>query len=73
MAKRDSTPTRPTYDEISALAYQMYEEEGRPHGRDQEHWHQAELLLMTRTLQSTSGAKLMANKSSRLNQAQARA
>lgn len=29
-------------DEIARIAYRLYEEEGRPEGRDQDHWHRAE-------------------------------
>lgn len=34
-----------SYNEIAAMAYQLYEEEGRPHGRDQEHWFRAEEIV----------------------------
>ena len=30
---------------VQALSYQIWEREGRPHGRDQEHWFQAEVEL----------------------------
>jgi len=30
---------------VQALSYQIWEREGRPHGRDQEHWFQAEAEL----------------------------
>jgi hypothetical protein len=26
---------------VARLAYALWEQQGRPHGRDQEHWHQA--------------------------------
>ncbi len=29
-------------DEIARKAYRLWEEEGRPEGRDKAHWHQAE-------------------------------
>ncbi len=32
---------------ISARAYQLWEEEGRPHGRDGEHWARAAAELVT--------------------------
>lgn len=35
----------PTYAEISALAYQLYEEDGKPHGQAEIHWHRAVDLL----------------------------
>ncbi len=31
-----------TKDEIAKRAYAIWEEEGRPHGRDYDHWHRAE-------------------------------
>jgi Protein of unknown function (DUF2934) len=30
---------------ISIRAYQLWEQEGRPHGRDQAHWFEAERAL----------------------------
>lgn len=45
MAKKINTGTNPSETEIAALAYQLFEQEGRPHGRDMEHWLEAELLL----------------------------
>jgi hypothetical protein len=39
-------PTRePTFAEISALAYQLYEEDGRPEGEAENHWRRAEEIL----------------------------
>jgi copper chaperone CopZ len=35
----------PTYAEISALAYQLYEEDGKPQGEADQHWHRALDLL----------------------------
>jgi hypothetical protein len=29
------------HDEIAAIAYRLWEDDGRPDGRDQEHWHEA--------------------------------
>jgi hypothetical protein len=34
---------------VEQRAYKIWEEEGRPHGRDQEHWHRAERDLAGRT------------------------
>jgi hypothetical protein len=31
----------PPHDQVAALAYALWEQEGRPHGRDREHWHRA--------------------------------
>ena len=36
----------PTPDEIAMCAFAIWEKEGRPHGRDVEHWLQAEAQLM---------------------------
>jgi DUF2934 family protein len=47
---------------ISVRAYQMWEQEGRPHGRDQAHWFEAERQLQNSEsavpmdLRSTSNA-----------------
>jgi hypothetical protein len=35
----------PTYAEISALAYQLYLEDGRPQGEAETHWHRAVEIL----------------------------
>lgn len=48
MSKKNKEASRPTCEEISALAYHLYEQEGRPSGRHVEHWLQAELLLNMR-------------------------
>ena len=37
----------PTSDEISFCAYLIWEHEGRPPGREKEHWFQAETQLLT--------------------------
>lgn len=36
----------PTPEEIAVRAYHLWEEEGHPVGRDQEHWHRAERQLL---------------------------
>jgi hypothetical protein len=38
-------PTMPTTDAISALAYEYWQAEGCPHGKDMEHWLKAEQAL----------------------------
>jgi hypothetical protein len=46
-------------EEISQLAQKYYDEEGRPEGRDKEHWHRAEQEIRSRDGQpsdSTSSA-----------------
>lgn len=30
---------------IAALAYKLWEEQGRPHGKSEEHWHHAARLV----------------------------
>lgn len=40
-----SRSAAPTHDEISARARQIWERNGRPDGRDEEHWFQAEREL----------------------------
>ena len=36
---------RPTHEEISCLAYQLFEREGRPNGRHLDHWFNAESMV----------------------------
>lgn len=35
----------PLEEDIARLAFRYYEEEGRPEGRAEEHWHRAEQVL----------------------------
>jgi hypothetical protein len=35
----------PTEDDIQRLAYNLWEQEGRPDGRDQSHWFAAKQIL----------------------------
>jgi hypothetical protein len=44
--------SEPSHSDIANRAYQIWEREGRPHGRDQDHWHNAE-----RELQNAGAAK----------------
>jgi len=46
MLPRTRTPETPTHEEIALRAYQIWEQEGRPPGRDHEHWKLAEQELM---------------------------
>jgi hypothetical protein len=39
------TPAAPTREEIAACAYSIWEQEGRPEGREVEHWLAAEIQL----------------------------
>lgn len=36
---------RPTQEEIARLAYQLYERDGKPDGKDLEHWFNAEAMM----------------------------
>ena len=36
---------KPGYNEIAARAYQLYEQDGRPQGKDLEHWFRAEEMV----------------------------
>jgi len=41
----NQTPIQPTSGQIAICAYLIWEEEGRPHGRHEAHWLQAEKQL----------------------------
>lgn len=45
MTKQTKSFTEPTQDEIAAYAYKLWEAEGRPDGRDIDHWLQAKAHL----------------------------
>jgi hypothetical protein len=45
MTKQTRTFTEPTQDEIAAYAYKLWEAEGRPDGKDLDHWLQAKAHL----------------------------
>jgi hypothetical protein len=38
--------TKPTDKEIAARAYRLWEENGRPEGKEEEFWHAAEQQLL---------------------------
>jgi hypothetical protein len=42
---RTNAQPPPDLERIRLRAYQIWEQEGRPHGRDREHWHEAERQL----------------------------
>jgi hypothetical protein len=46
MAKNIKAYQQPTHEEIAACAHRIYETEGRPEGKSQEHWLQAEAQLV---------------------------
>jgi Protein of unknown function (DUF2934) len=39
-------PVKPSSGEIALLAFQIWEQEGKPQGRELDHWLQAETLLL---------------------------
>ena len=44
-------------EEIRLIAYRIWEEEGRPHGRDWEHWRKADAIWQKQQDQELSGAE----------------
>ena len=44
-AEEDPAVRRDFHEKVSARAYEIWEWEGRPHGREREHWRQAEADL----------------------------
>lgn len=46
MASKIKAFREPTHEEIAVYAYYLWEFEGRPHGRDKEHWQQARAYLI---------------------------
>jgi hypothetical protein len=42
-------PVKPASDDIARLAYLIWEQEGKPHGREVEHWLQAKSILTVAT------------------------
>jgi hypothetical protein len=46
MAQEHDEFPAPTPDEIAVCAYLIWEKEGRPAGREKEHWLQAETQLL---------------------------
>jgi hypothetical protein len=43
-----------SHDAIAGRAYELFEEEGRPHGRDLEHWLMAEQELLSASAREAS-------------------
>jgi len=39
------------YDEIAKVAYELYERDGRIHGRDLDHWLEAEIIVKSRDIE----------------------
>jgi hypothetical protein len=40
---------------VRRIAYELWEKEGRPHGRHDQHWHQARHATTTEVTQAHSG------------------
>jgi len=56
MAQADNGFSAPAAEEIAVCAYLIWEKEGRPKGREREHWLQAETqLLATRAHDGWTG------------------
>ena len=49
--------SEPTCDEIASLAHAIWEQEGRPEGREVDHWLSAERQLRERRARSTPPAE----------------
>lgn len=49
-----------TNDDIARRAFEIWERNGRPEGRDQEHWDQAEKELRQQTAKSTPAERTAA-------------
>jgi hypothetical protein len=41
---------------VEQYAYGLWEQEGRPHGRDKDHWHRAERALADQGVSAAPGA-----------------
>jgi hypothetical protein len=55
-----------THEEISKRAREIWEREGRPEGRDKEHWLQAEAELRNESLQDQTGHNITSEDSNML-------
>ncbi|MFT3781465.1 MAG: DUF2934 domain-containing protein [Nibricoccus sp.] len=44
----------PSHEEVSRRAFEIWLQEGQPHGRDMEHWYQAERQLLGLTPSPTT-------------------
>ncbi len=55
--RKETMKLTPNENEIARLAYAIWEQEGRPHGRDEMHWTEAERLLAARTMSSPAAPR----------------
>jgi hypothetical protein len=53
MNAEPSSPRQLNSQDVATCAYLIWEKEGRPHGRDAEHWLQAEAIL--RAMRASDG------------------
>jgi hypothetical protein len=51
-----TTPTQEFEDRIRTLAYQMWEDEGRPEGQAETHWEKACLVVMDADAGANAGS-----------------
>ncbi len=45
------------HDEIAKVAYELYEKDGRQHGKDEEHWFEAERIVKARQAEQKKAAE----------------
>jgi len=55
-----------TYQQISQRAYEIWEREGKPEGKDSDHWLQAEEELRNDGLKKQKGRKISSRDSAML-------
>ena len=48
--RAESTEIHRTHEDIAALAYALWQEQGRPEGKHEEHWLRAEEKLTAKAL-----------------------
>ncbi len=58
MPTTNNTAMTTTHEEISKRAREIWEREGRPEGRDKEHWLQAETELRQEAMRSQTGTNI---------------
>jgi len=52
---RPNNDANPTQEQIARRAYEIFEQRGRPEGRDQEHWLEAEAQLRAESGRNAGG------------------
>lgn len=56
-AKNEEKPGFPSSEEIAAAAHLIWEQEGRPNGRDLQHWLESEAQLLADRKQQAAASK----------------